>query len=77
VQTDTTAIETDVRGAAYQVFLLLRVGFTAAPILFGLDKFFNWTFGNVLRRGVTAMGPPEAAAPARQAGLAMEGVTTG
>lgn len=29
--------------AAYQAYLLLRVGFTAAPILFGLDKFFNWT----------------------------------
>ena len=28
---------------AYQVFLLLRTGFTIAPILFGLDKFFNWT----------------------------------
>jgi hypothetical protein len=28
---------------AYQVFLLLRVGFTVAPILFGVDKFFNWT----------------------------------
>jgi uncharacterized membrane protein YphA (DoxX/SURF4 family) len=27
--------------AAYQAFLLLRVAFTAAPILFGLDKFFN------------------------------------
>ena len=27
---------------AYQAFLLLRAGFTAAPILFGLDKFFNW-----------------------------------
>jgi hypothetical protein len=23
--------------------MLLRVGFAAAPILFGLDKFFNWT----------------------------------
>ena len=36
---------TDVRRqqAAYQVFLLLRIGFTAAPILFGIDKFFNWT----------------------------------
>jgi hypothetical protein len=32
-----------VRNAAYQAFLLLRVGFTAAPILFGMDKFFNWT----------------------------------
>ena len=31
---------------AYQAFWLLRIGFTAAPILFGLDKFFevmvNW-----------------------------------
>ena len=27
---------------AYQAFLLLRAAFVAAPILFGLDKFFNW-----------------------------------
>jgi hypothetical protein len=27
----------------YQAFTLLRIGFTVAPILFGLDKFFNWT----------------------------------
>jgi uncharacterized membrane protein YphA (DoxX/SURF4 family) len=26
----------------YQAYLLLRAAFTAAPILFGLDKFFNW-----------------------------------
>ncbi|MEP7157795.1 MAG: hypothetical protein ABI797_00050 [Chloroflexota bacterium] len=26
---------------AYQAFLLLRTAFTVAPILFGLDKFFN------------------------------------
>jgi hypothetical protein len=26
-----------------QAYLLLRVGLTVAPILFGLDKFFNWT----------------------------------
>src|SRR4029079_8794441 len=40
----TTAVEGDrVRGAAHQAFWLLRVGFTAAPILFGIDKFFNWT----------------------------------
>ena len=32
-----------VRGAALQAFWLLRIGFTAAPILFGIDKFFNWT----------------------------------
>jgi uncharacterized membrane protein YphA (DoxX/SURF4 family) len=29
------------RDPAYQAFLLLRVAFTVAPILFGLDKFFN------------------------------------
>ena len=27
--------------AAHQAFWLLRIGFTVAPILFGLDKFFN------------------------------------
>ena len=32
-----------VHAAAYQAFWLLRIGFTAAPILFGIDKFFNWT----------------------------------
>ena len=25
-----------------QAFLLLRVGFAVAPILFGIDKFLNW-----------------------------------
>ena len=29
--------------ASVQAYLLLRIGFTLAPILFGLDKFFNWT----------------------------------
>jgi hypothetical protein len=32
-----------IAAAAYQAFWLLRVGFTVAPILFGIDKFFNWT----------------------------------
>jgi hypothetical protein len=32
-----------IRNAAYQAFWLLRIGFTVAPILFGIDKFFNWT----------------------------------
>jgi hypothetical protein len=27
---------------AFQAFALLRIGFTVAPILFGLDKFFDW-----------------------------------
>ncbi|MCK9520939.1 MAG: hypothetical protein M0R74_18235, partial [Dehalococcoidia bacterium] len=26
---------------AFQAFWLLRIGFAVAPILFGLDKFFN------------------------------------
>jgi hypothetical protein len=29
--------------AARQAFWLLRIGFTVAPILFGVDKLFNWT----------------------------------
>jgi hypothetical protein len=27
---------------AYQAFTILRIGFTVAPILFGLDKFLDW-----------------------------------
>src|SRR3954469_24600719 len=33
----------DTNQAARQVFTVLRLGFVAAPILFGIDKFFNWT----------------------------------
>jgi uncharacterized membrane protein YphA (DoxX/SURF4 family) len=32
---------TRLRDPSYQAFLLLRTVFTVAPILFGLDKFFN------------------------------------
>ena len=35
--------ESRVRTAAFQAYVLLRLGFIAAPILFGIDKFFNWT----------------------------------
>ena len=38
-----TAHPDRVRSAAHQSFWLLRIGFTAVPILFGIDKFFNWT----------------------------------
>lgn len=31
----------DKHDPAYQAFILLRIGFTIAPILFGLDKFFD------------------------------------
>jgi uncharacterized membrane protein YphA (DoxX/SURF4 family) len=39
----TAAAPRDVGVAAHQAFWLLRAGFTVAPILFGLDKFFNWS----------------------------------
>lgn len=35
----------DWRDARYQAFLLLRMAFTAAPIAFGVDKFFNVMVG--------------------------------
>jgi hypothetical protein len=35
--------EREVSAAAYQAFWLLRITFTIAPILFGADKFFNWS----------------------------------
>jgi hypothetical protein len=35
-------VTTDTRNPAFQAFWILRVGFTVAPILFGLDKFLNW-----------------------------------
>src|SRR3954451_3876564 len=37
----TTARSADATDPAYQAFWLLRLGFTVAPILFGLDKFFG------------------------------------
>src|SRR4051812_48034366 len=33
----------DVAAAAHQAFWLLRIAFTVAPILFGIDKFTNWS----------------------------------
>jgi DoxX len=41
VTTDTS--EEQIRNPAFQAFLLLRATFTVAPIVFGLDKFFNFT----------------------------------
>jgi hypothetical protein len=39
----THGTETPRRDPALAGYLLLRVGFVVAPILFGLDKFFNLT----------------------------------
>jgi hypothetical protein len=36
------AASTDTRSPVFQAFWILRIGFTVAPILFGLDKFLNW-----------------------------------
>ena len=30
------------RDPGFQAYLVLRVAFVAAPLLFGIDKFFNW-----------------------------------
>ena len=32
----------DLRNPVFQAFWLLRIGFTVAPIAFGLDKFLDW-----------------------------------
>jgi hypothetical protein len=40
---ETAEADARIRTAAFQAFLLFRIGFTVAPILFGIDKFFNWT----------------------------------
>jgi len=39
----THAHDGALRRASVQAYLLLGIGFTLAPILFGIDKFFNWT----------------------------------
>jgi uncharacterized membrane protein YphA (DoxX/SURF4 family) len=36
-----TQASADVSGPAYQAYQILRVGFVVAPIVAGLDKFFN------------------------------------
>jgi hypothetical protein len=38
----STPVRTELRDPRYQAYALLRVGFTVAPILFGLDKFLDW-----------------------------------
>lgn len=38
---DALTVGKDLRDPVVQAFLLLRTAFTLAPIVFGLDKFFN------------------------------------
>jgi len=46
INTPSTAADSTTASPAYQAFRILQVGFIAAPILAGLDKFFhllvNW-----------------------------------
>ncbi len=37
-----TEVSARLRDPVFQAFALLRIGFTVAPILFGLDKFVDW-----------------------------------
>src|SRR4051812_15023988 len=36
------ALDRNPKNPVFQAFWLLRIGFTVAPILFGLDKFLDW-----------------------------------
>jgi uncharacterized membrane protein YphA (DoxX/SURF4 family) len=40
--TEATDPASSLRNPAYQAYLVLRTAFVVAPILFGIDKFFNW-----------------------------------
>lgn len=52
----------DLTDPTFQAFTLLRVGFTAAPILFGLDKFTGWMvdWSAYLSSGVSSALPASA-----------------
>jgi hypothetical protein len=40
--TTTASGAADLANPAFQAFWLMRIGFTVAPIVFGLDKFTDW-----------------------------------
>lgn len=40
-RSDALPSRTDLREPGFQAFMLLRTVFTIAPVVFGLDKFFN------------------------------------
>lgn len=61
INTPSAATDSTVASPAYQAFRILQVGFIAAPILAGLDKFFhllvNWD--QYLPSVVTRVSPIE------------------
>jgi hypothetical protein len=40
--TNETRVQHWLHDPTYQAFWLLRIGFFLAPVLFGIDKYFNW-----------------------------------
>jgi uncharacterized membrane protein YphA (DoxX/SURF4 family) len=38
---EVTAATADIRDPRYQAFWMLRIGFTAIPLVMGIDKYFN------------------------------------
>jgi hypothetical protein len=40
--TDPAPVREQLDDPAFQAFTILRIGFTLAPILFGVDKFLDW-----------------------------------
>ena len=58
-QTATHPARAELADPQFQAFALLRIGFTAAPILFGLDKFFEFTadWSTYLWSGVASVLP--------------------
>jgi hypothetical protein len=56
---ETVPARSRLKDPTYQVFLLLRAGFTVAPILMGVDKFFNWmvSWPTYLSGGVNSIFP--------------------
>jgi hypothetical protein len=40
--TDPASVRQQLDNPAFQAFTILRIGFTVAPILFGVDKFLDW-----------------------------------
>jgi hypothetical protein len=66
-----TDLSTDLKDPTFQAFALLRTVFTVAPILFGLDKFFNvlteWTM--YLAPWINDIVPGDAATAMRIVGV--------
>ncbi len=47
----------DLSNPVFQAFVLLRIGFTVAPILFGLDKFLGWLVDSSSRSSPGSSSP--------------------